>query len=55
MIFFCSKLVHITDLCMYRPYCLKPILIVGILKKGASITPLEEFPITPAEYGIKFK
>ena len=33
-----------------RPFCLSPIFIVPILKLGASINPLELFPITASTY-----
>ena len=32
------------------PSCLSPILIVGILKLGASMIPDEEFPITNSQF-----
>ena len=33
-----------------RPFCLSPILSVGIPKLGTSMIPLEEFPITAFTY-----
>ena len=35
----------ITDLDLTLPFCLSPIFIVIVFKLGASIIPLEEFPI----------
>ena len=39
----------ITDLDLTLPFCLSPIFIVIVFKLGASIIPLEEFPIIKSE------
>ena len=44
------KLVSITLGFLYLFFCLSPILIAGVPKLGASIIPLEEFPISPFEH-----
>ena len=36
----------ITDGARNRPFCLSPILTLGVGTAGASITPLDELPIT---------
>ena len=52
---FCVPLACITDAAFTLPSCLLPILIVGTPKLGASIIPLEEFPIIKFEYLIKLR
>ena len=47
--FLCGLQFKILFACIL-PLCLSPILIIGILKDGASKIPLEEFPIMPEEY-----
>ena len=45
LIFLALLLQLITDLDLTLPFCLSPIFIVIVFKLGASIIPLEEFPI----------
>ena len=38
------------DLDLILPVCLLPIFKVQVLKEGASIIPLDEFPTIPSQY-----
>ena len=50
IIFFSDDLQLIIFFEKTLPFCLSSMLIVGILKLGVSIMPLEEFPITNDAY-----